>query len=910
MNQKIQKLSILLLVLFLTSFKLGFLNKFLQYDLVAEDIDNGSLTLETSSSGWDPEILVYLGGIGEAIDIFVGDANNDGYNDIVTANVDSNEISILLWNSITESWSAPILKTFGGLTYSITIGDANNDGYNDIVVGWIISPINLRISIFCWNFTIQNWNSRITKSVSADPIEIQVGDVNNDGFYDIITGGGGASNLFSYFIWNNAINDWNPHATHSFAALVYDIFLGDANNDGFNDVVGALFEIDEVNILIWNDTLKNWNPGITKSVGDSPEHIFLGDANNDGDNDIVVSNYFSDDISILVWNSTISDWNGEIRKNAGGSPSGIFIGDVNNDGYNDIVVANLFPVGEDDISLYLWNSTLNYWNVEMNLVTFYHPIELFVGDVDNDGLKDLASVFGSNFVSIYLSIIDTPVLNPISPNVDTNGIVKLNWSNVKGITHYYIYRNTSYINSIDGLDPIAVSSENNYTDTLSLNGDYYYVVIASDGFGNSSISNCRSVEVRIPLDTPTLAPIIPDPDYDGSIDLDWDDVDKATSYAIYRDTSYISSITSLSPINITSNSFYTDLLNTNGIYYYGIVATDGFVNSNVSNCENVTILIPLTQPTLDLISPNPDYDGIINLNWDSINGATMYYIYRNNSYINSINQLTPVNTTVDNNYTEKLNVNGTYYYVIVAGDGFVNSSISNCVNVTVNLSLDNPNLIILSPNPTPTGNVVLDWDDIEGATTYYIYRDVFFISSIDSLFPITATSISNYTENFYENEIYYYVIVASNGVVDSPISNCIEVTIGRPLETPNLFQINNYGDGTVELFWDPVENATFYYIFRDNITITSINHLNPISIEPPGVDSFVDALYQTGEFFYVVVATDEIVNSSLSNCMSVYVEYNEDLPGARIPGYNLYFIILLISLISIVAFYQKLKKSK
>ncbi|GAG59424.1 unnamed protein product, partial [marine sediment metagenome] len=436
----------------------------------------------------------------------------------------------------------------------------------------------------------------------------------------------------------------------------------------------------------------------------------------DGYNDIAVTNRYSNDISIFIWNNSISNWNGEIRKTVGDNPWGLFVRDANSDGFKDIVVA----IDNKYISLYLWNSTLHSWNTELQLGISFDPIEVFVDDVNNDGLNDIASVGLASFVSILLSYIDTPVLNLILPSVDTDGIVKLNWSKVYGIIHYYIYRNTSYIDSIDGLDPIDTISDNNYTDIVSMNDYYYYVVVASDGFGNSSISNCRSVEVRIPLDTPQLDPITPNPDIDGSIDLDWNDVDRATIYFLFRDTSFITSTALLTPIATISESFYTEIL--------------------------------------------------------------------------------------------------------------------------------------------------------------------------------------------YQNGIYFYVIIASNGVLNSSISNCNTVTIGWPLYTPNLFHINNYGDGTVELFWDEVENATIYYVYQDNVTITSIDHLNPIAIVPAIYESYFDPIYNTGEYFYVVVASDSFGNSSISNCMSVYVEYITDEPiEPGIPGYNVYFIILTISILCIVFFFRKYK---
>ena len=86
-----------------------------------------------------------------------------------------------------------------------------------------------------------------------------------------------------------------------------------------------------------------------------------------------------------------------------------------------------------------------------------------------------------------------------------DGIIELNWSAVGGATIYHIYRATSSIITIDGMSPIGTSFTNNYTDRVPTNGIYYYVVVAGNASGNSSISNCEWVEVAIPFIIPGFA---------------------------------------------------------------------------------------------------------------------------------------------------------------------------------------------------------------------------------------------------------------------------------------------------------------------------------------------------------------------------------------------------------------------
>ncbi|MFX1296611.1 MAG: hypothetical protein ACFFD2_17360 [Promethearchaeota archaeon] len=70
--------------------------------------------------------------------------------------------------------------------------------------------------------------------------------------------------------------------------------------------------------------------------------------------------------------------------------------------------------------------------------------------------------------------------------------------------------------------------------------------------------------------------------------------------------------------------------------------------------------------------------------------ATFYYVYRDTTEITSTAELTPVGTARGNYSEDTVPTNGTYYYVIVAGNLYGNSSISNCENITISLVVDGP----------------------------------------------------------------------------------------------------------------------------------------------------------------------------------------------------------------------------
>ena len=214
-------------------------------------------------------------------------------------------------------------------------------------------------------------------------------------------------------------------------------------------------------------------------------------------------------------------------------------------------------------------------------------------------------------VNIPIPLPSTPVLNAISPAISADGIVKLKWSISSGATSYKIYRSLN-AGTYALWKTITTTT---YTDTIALNGNYSYYVVASNSLDNSGNSNVQSVEVKIltlPPDpvveptTPILYTIVPNPNTDGIVSLRWSISENAVTYGIYRSIDNGISFKLLNQTN--SNSFTVNTVN--GFYLFGIVAFNNVGRSNCSNVEAITVVInyiipPTPPPMPPPIPPTP-----------------------------------------------------------------------------------------------------------------------------------------------------------------------------------------------------------------------------------------------------------------------------------------------------------------
>jgi hypothetical protein len=348
-------------------------------DFSIENINNNEI--ETTGF-WDNKIIKDVGNSPEGVK--TGDANNDGFLDIVSANRADNNITILCWDDENEDWILNATIGVGNSPYCIDIGDVNNDTYNDIVTA---NYGDNNVSIIRGKED-GSWKDIISKEVGTKPWDIAIGDVNNDGANDIVTANR-VSDDISILCWDNNSEDWVAKSPISVGDSPYGVDIGDANNDGLNDIVTANRGSDDISILCWDNNSEDWVAETPISVGDSPYGVDIGDANNDGLNDIVNVNYGSDSISIIFGNNS-NDWEDPQTRNVGSGqfadPYRLKIGDVNNDTLNDIVVGNF---NDFDVSIFCWNDSTEDWNLEISRSVSGSPSDVDIGDANNDGINEI-----------------------------------------------------------------------------------------------------------------------------------------------------------------------------------------------------------------------------------------------------------------------------------------------------------------------------------------------------------------------------------------------------------------------------------------------------------------------------------------------------------------------------------------
>ena len=126
---------------------------------------------------------------------------------------------------------------------------------------------------------------------------------------------------------------------------------------------------------------------------------------------------------------------------------------------------------------------------------------------------------------------------------------------------------------------------------------------------------------------------------------------------------------------------------------------------------------------------------------------------------------------------------GNYYFIVVAHNNH-GDTLSNCIQVNVELALL-PGGFTLSSNagePDTDGIFDLSWTTATWANNYSVYRSSSFITEIDGSLTLLGNEITDLTLvlSGYEDGTYYFIVVAHNDNGDT-LSNCIEITVEKPI---------------------------------------------------------------------------------------------------------------------------------
>jgi FG-GAP repeat/FG-GAP-like repeat len=342
--------------------------------------------------------------------------------------------------SKSPDWIAESNQTGADFGVSVgTAGDVNGDGYDDVIVGadsldaafvFHGSPNGLS--------RIPNWSARADQSSAFGTSVGTAGDVNGDGYDDVVVGAiyydNGQTDEGRAFLYEgsasglNATPSWTAESDQASAYFGNSVgTAGDTNHDGYADViVGAYFydnnEDNEGRAYMYEGSADGLNPVPSWTAEADQASAFMGysvatagDVNGDGYDDVVAGAVYDDhpqpdEGRAFVFEGSASglsaapDWTGESNQISAYFGWSVGGGDVNGDGYDDVIVGAISYDHDqvDEGRMFIYDGSANGLSAAPDGATeSYQDSAWFgwsvgvAGDVNHDGYGDV--IVGSPF---------------------------------------------------------------------------------------------------------------------------------------------------------------------------------------------------------------------------------------------------------------------------------------------------------------------------------------------------------------------------------------------------------------------------------------------------------------------------------------------------------------------------------
>jgi hypothetical protein len=312
--------------------------------------------------------------------------------------------------SRSPSTAGTTLFAVGTAPGSIEIADFNSDGQLDIVVANEQSnDVTILLGDGKGGFA-QTKGSPFP--AGPKPNDIAVGDFNRDGKLDLALANHDAKYLT--VLLGDGNGGFMPAANSPFPVEVkphtHGVATGDLNGDGNPDLVTDSWGTDQVGILFGDGKGSFSTSGRFLDVGKMPyQRVRVADINGDGNADIITTNLEGDNVTILL-----GDGKGGFKQSVGSpfpcgdSPFNFAIGDVNKDGKPDLIIVNspssATRSGRDGLTILLGNGMDGFEMMAGSpFATGQTPNRVAVGDVDGDGVADVAvSNTNGNSITLFL----------------------------------------------------------------------------------------------------------------------------------------------------------------------------------------------------------------------------------------------------------------------------------------------------------------------------------------------------------------------------------------------------------------------------------------------------------------------------------------------------------------------------
>jgi len=478
--------------------------------------------------------------------------------------------------------------------------DLDNDTIPEIIARAYSASVALNYLVYEWNGTAYKWIQNITNGEIGIQTDMDCGDIDRDGFDEVITCDGGDGRRTRVIDYTGGIYKiaYNSSQTVSATANVGSCNIVDLTNDGWPDFADASSRAGEgVRVYTYNSTSSTyyslWN--ITYSgASNFAAAADGGDSDNDGKGEFIIPPRAAGESIRILENNTVNatSFNNTFNLTSGQVFTNIYIGDLDSDTLGGGGGGNNYDIKNYSLahnSSYLFARISVNGSIDFSTATNYYALYLSTNDAST----------GSQYTAGGGLL---PFLYDFRIQVNNSNCTIYNYANITiGLCNVSNSSNTIELRANLTLINMTTSSVVNITietggsSSFDMAPDYNSFLQYSTGAGETPANNPPTLDA---YDTYPDAPTTTDDLVFNITCGDSDGGDTITAYlqifngsASFKNISQVVTASTVTTLWVVGNLNTTKGQNWNATYWCG----NGSINTSKS-WDNVTILN--TAPTV------------------------------------------------------------------------------------------------------------------------------------------------------------------------------------------------------------------------------------------------------------------------------------------------------------------------
>jgi hypothetical protein len=338
--------------------------------------------------------------------VVIGDFNNDGRQDVVLGfdsygqSTNNNSLLVFLQDA-TGGLAEPVHYPAGGAVSALAAGDFNGDGRTDVAVGRLTTGIRV---------FYQGPSGRFESSANlpaANSRWICAGDFNGDRRADL-AGIGWSGGVVEVLVQTAAGTMTNAGPYMAPYDGFNDLEAADVTGDGLTDLI-VMSGQGSTTLSVLRQIPGGFAPAQTQFAGG--RGIGVGELNGDGRLDVAVSVGGNSPSSKMVfWLQQAAGTIAPAKTNTCYDiPESVVVADVDADGRDDVLCLH---GGWERVGVYFQiapGSFSTEFLYEIPYASHYNALGLAVGDINNDGMPDLAIADYNNGLVLLTNRLSRPI---------------------------------------------------------------------------------------------------------------------------------------------------------------------------------------------------------------------------------------------------------------------------------------------------------------------------------------------------------------------------------------------------------------------------------------------------------------------------------------------------------------------